>query len=132
MIHSLLDTQLLLFFIAFPVVSTILLYSISTFLYKHRWKAIHLSVQGSAIFYVIAVILLLEKLIQISIIGYALIFIILVLAIILIIQWKTKTEVVLKDGLKVLTRICFLLFGVIYVLLISYEIIQMIYIIYMD
>ncbi len=130
MIHSLINTYLLLFFIGFPIGATLLLYVISTLFYKNRWKAIHLAVQGSAIFYVIAVIILLEKLILTPIIGYTTIFIILLLAIILIIQWKTKTDVVLMNGIKVCARICFLFFGFIYILLISYEVFLNIYINY--
>lgn len=117
-------------FIIIPLIATLTLYQISYFIFKHRWKAIHLSVQWTAIFYIIAVTILLEKLIEQNIIGYILIGLIVTLAVILIIQWKNNTEVILLNGLRVLWRICFLLFAVTYMVLISYELFQLIYINY--
>lgn len=127
MIHPYLHSNLLIIFITFPMIATLIVYYITYALFSHRWKAIHISVQATAIFYIIAVIILLERFLEQTVIGIILILLISLLAIILIVQWKKKTEVVLRNGLKVLARISFLLFALIYLLLLSYEFIQNIY-----
>lgn len=126
MIDQLIHNYLFLL-LMIPPISTVLVYYVSVFFFRHRWKAIHFSVQGTALFYVIAVTLLLEKLFGYNFIGIILIILISVLAVILIIQWKSKTEVILRNGLKIVARISFLVFALLYILLISYEIIQYIY-----
>lgn len=106
--------------ISVPLLITLIIYTISYRLKRHKWRAIHMAVQGSAVFYVIAVTIFLQQIFKISLVGYMLIFIILILTIILIIQWKKKTEVMLFGALKVLWRILFLLFFVIYIGLLVY------------
>lgn len=130
MIQQLIDNHVFIFLLVFPVISTIVVFYMSNFIFKHKWKAIHFTVQWTAIFYMIAVVLLLEKLLNQAVVGIMLIILITVLSIILIFQWKRHTEVNLRNGLKVLTRISFLVFGIIYSILISYEIIQGMYIKY--
>ena len=132
MIYHLMDKDVVFFFIVIPLLSTIVLYFGSKAVYKHQWKAIHFSTQWTAPFYVFAVILLLEKWLKYKITGIVLIILISILALILIVQWKKKTEVILRNGLKVLTRICFLVFGFLYVLLLSYQMFQMLYANYLN
>lgn len=132
MVHPLLHNHVFIFLLIVPVISTIFVFYVSNLICKHKWKAIHFAVEWTAIFYIIAVILLLEKLLEQTVIGIVLIILITVLSIILILQWKNHTEVVLRNGIKVLTRISFLVFGLIYFLLISYEIIQAMYINYFN
>lgn len=112
--------------IIIPILTTIVLYQLSYRISKRRWIAVHLSVQWSTVFYIIAVTILLERLIHQNIIGYIIIGLLLLLSAILIVQRKKKTEVVLRDGLKVLSRISFLIFSSTYIVLISYELIQLI------
>jgi|GEM_PF-1614436 len=132
MIHPFFDNDVQLFFIIIPVAATIIVYFVNRYFLKNHWKAIHFTVQTTAIFYLVAVVLLLEKLFGQPIIGTVLIILIVILSIILIWQRKRKTEVVLLDGLKILLRICFLSFGLLYLLLISYEIFIAVYINYLD
>jgi len=116
-----------LLFVTIPIFTTLLVYYVVKKITKQKWKAIHISVQATAIFYIVAVTILLQRLLQVQLVGIILISLILLLAIILIIQWKQETEVVLTKGLKVLTRFSFLVFGFLYVGLIIYEIIVFIY-----
>lgn len=129
MITQLMD-NLTLIFIVIPIFVTWLLYVSSYWISKIRWKSIHIAVQGSTIFYIIAVSILLENIIEQNLIGYIFIGLLIALSIILIVQWKINTEVILKKGLKVLARLSFLIFSTIYIALISYEIIQMVYLNY--
>src|SRR5690625_4429870 len=114
-------------FVNIPIFTTLIVYFIIYKITRHRWKAIHISVQWTAIFYIIAVTILLQKIFAYDFISIILISLILMLAIILIIQRNLHTEVLLGKGLKVLARFSFLLFGCIYILLIIYEIIDYIY-----
>lgn len=110
--------------ISIPSVVTLLLFTICYRLKFNKWKAIHLSVQGSAIFYVIAVTILLQRIVNVNLVGYMLIVIILLLAIILIYQWRKITEVILIDAFKMLWRILFLLFFILYIGLLIYLLID--------
>lgn len=109
-----------LLFICIPVLMSLLVYLITLRMRRHKWQAIHLAVQGTAIFYIIAVTILIYQLFQINITAYLLICIILILSIILIFQWKKNTEVLLGKAFKVLWRALFLLFFTAYCGLLIY------------
>lgn len=130
MVQQLIHHNLFIFFLIFPIISTLVVFYLSNYIFKHTWKAIHFTVQSTAVFYIIAVVLLLEKFFNQTFVGIILIILITVLSVILIFQWKRHTEVNLRTGLKVLTRISFLVFGIIYTMLISYEIFQAMYVRY--
>lgn len=106
--------------IIIPVFSTILLYQLHKKIKKSSWKALHFSAQVSSLFYIAAVTSLLYVLFEISVIGKLLILFLIILSIMLILQWKKDTEVSLLKALKILLRISFLSFGLLYVLLIVY------------
>lgn len=108
------------FFIAIPLFATVIIYQIRFMFVQHNMKAVHVAAQWSSLFYIIAVIFLWKQLFGSYHIGIVLIIMICFLAGILIIQWKLQTEVILLKGLKVLSRISFLLFGIIYLSLLVY------------
>jgi len=114
-------------FIIIPILCTIVIYQIRFQLVKNNWRAIHTTVQLSALFYIAAVASLLKVLFDSYYIGSILIILIVVLAIILIFQWKKHTEVVLLKGLKILARLSFLVFGLCYVLLLIYWLVDYFY-----
>lgn len=107
--------QLPLILMIIPILLTYVTYKVIYLVYKKKWKAIHLSVQYTAIFYVIAVTIMINVLFQLNVASYMIIFHIALLSILLIIQWKTKTEVMLFDGLKLLFRLSFLIFFLSYI-----------------
>src|SRR5690625_293774 len=88
--------------IILSILMTLLFYFFGLHFTGNRWKSIHKASQWTVIFYVIAVSLLLEKIFQHGFIGYILILLIIILAVILIIQWKKDTEVTLLSGLRLL------------------------------
>lgn len=125
MIREYIDYDIIRILIIIPIFSTVILYYIMKWISRHPWKAIHFSTQWSAFLYVVAVSLLLEKHIGVATFGFFIVGILLLLSIHLIVQWKKDTEVILKKGLKLVTRVCFLLFSLLYIILISYEIIEL-------
>lgn len=110
--------------ISIPTLLTILFYLLHFHFVQKKWKAVHFSVQYSAVFYIIADILLLEILFSTYFIGFALIMLISMLAMILIVQWKQNTEVILKNGLTILWRISFLIFSLGYCVLVIYQLVS--------
>lgn len=106
--------------IIIPVFSTILLYRLHKKIKKSSWKAFHFSSQVSSLFYIAAVTSLLYVLFEMNVIGKILILFLIILSIILILQWKQDTEVSFLKAMKLLLRISFLSFGLLYVLLIVY------------
>lgn len=104
--------------ITFPVFATWFVYFISTKLYKNKWKAIHQTVHWTTFFYIFATVILLNMVYDKYFIGYLLVLLICILALIIIIQWKTNMEIVLIKAFKQLWRVCFLLFSLLYVCLV--------------
>jgi len=107
--------QIPLILMVIPILLTYVSYKGIYVIRKKKWKAIHLSVQFTAIFYVIAVSIMIKVIFQLNVTSYIIIFHIAMLSILLIIQWKTKTEVILIDGLKLLFRLSFLIFFLPYI-----------------
>lgn len=109
--------------IGLPVFMSLCLYYLGVRFSGSKWKALHKSVQWTAIFYMIAVVALIKMMFGYLFIGYSIILLIVILATILIIQWKKDTEVVLLNGLKLMWRISFLIFSITYLGLIIYKVI---------
>ncbi len=107
--------------IVVPVFLTYVIYFIMYKLTKSKWKAIHLSVQSTALFYVVASILLVDSLFQLKTMSYIIIFHLFLLAIILIRQRYSQTEIILYDGIRLLFRLSFLIFSISYMILILYR-----------
>lgn len=102
------------FFITIPFVVTILIYLVATKLYHHKLKAIHTSVNWTTLLYIIAVSLMFQNIIGRSLIGWMIILFISALAIMIIFQWKSGAEVEFRKALKIVWRLSFLLFVLLY------------------
>lgn len=116
--------RLVTFLMIIPIFSTWLFYVIGKKFRKYEWKAFQFAVNWTTIFYLIATNILLYQIFEQQFIGITIIVMLFLLAIILIIQRKKRTEVVLWKGIKLLWRLCFLIFFVAYVLLIIYLVIR--------
>ncbi|MGM8364231.1 DUF3397 family protein [Virgibacillus sp. W0181] len=117
-------SYLALFFIIIPIIATWLAYRVGNKIYKYDWQAFHFAVNTTTVFYLTAVNLLLIRIFDQQFIGITVAVLLFILTIILISQWKKHTEVILWKGIKVLWRITFLLFFVLYVTAIAYTLIQ--------
>jgi len=115
--------NMLYMIVAWPVVLSIIIYFLGVRLTKSKWKSIHKMVQWTAVFYIIADIVLIQHIFNVQVIGYTLIIIILILAIIIIRQWKKENEVSLIKGLRLMWRINFLFFVTLYIGLLIYKLI---------
>jgi hypothetical protein len=106
---------LLSFFITVPIVATVILYIIVLKIRRSSKKAVHQAVNWSTIFYIFSVLILVQYLFNISVTGLILVFMLLVLAILIFYQWKTNIDIEIKKALKILWKICFLLFFICHV-----------------
>lgn len=120
-------TNLRLILIICPFIVSVIVYYLSKLLVKHKRRAFHIMIAFTTIFYIIAVTLLLEGIFNINLIGIVPIVLLLTLSAILIVHWKTRTDVVLRNGLKILWRISFLIFVPLYICLIIYHIVTILF-----
>ncbi|MCM3739143.1 DUF3397 domain-containing protein [Oceanobacillus luteolus] len=102
------------FFITIPILASFIVYIGSMIMERNKIKAIHKMVTWTTLFYIIAVTIMLALIFDKSFLGIVLIFLLSVLSIIIFIQWKTRRDVQLKKATKLLWRISFLLFFVLY------------------
>lgn len=109
---------LIAFFITFPFLATWIVFFISKKIYNHQWRAIHLSVNLTTFLYICSTFVMIKLMFNQYFLGVFLIISISILALIIIIQWKTKTEVLFVRAVKQLWRVCFLMFSILYSILV--------------
>lgn len=106
-----------------PPFISFFVYYLSKLIVKHKRRAFHIMIAWTTIFYIVVASWLLEEIISYNVIGMTPVVLLLLLSIILIIQWRIRTEVVLRNGLKILWRLLFLIFIPIYFCLLIYQLI---------
>lgn len=109
--------------ITFPFIPTIIVYKVSDKIVKHKLRALHIAINWTTILYIFATIRILNMMFDQQFIGIVIGLILVLLAIIIIWQWKIKTEVLLNKALKILWRLCFIIFLFAYLILVVYGII---------
>src|SRR5690625_2958077 len=110
------------FLIVFPPLATCLVYVINKRIHQHTWRAIHQAVQWTNIFYIISTMLLCYSLFERIFLSYIILLHIIILTILVVAQWKRQTNIEMKQCLKLLWRISFLLFMLSYIILSIYGI----------
>lgn len=107
-------SKLLAFFITAPLLTSIVVYFISMTIERNKWKAIHRVVNWTTIFYIISVHIMLHSIFSRSFITITIVVLLFILTIIILIQWKKQRDIQFLVAFKLLTRISFLLFFVLY------------------
>lgn len=98
------------FSITFPILVTVVVYVFSIKQLRSKWKAVHTAVNYTTLFYILSVITVLYNLTNQMFVAHVLIFLIFLLGISVVFQWKTKGEIIFKYAWKVFWRFTFLLF----------------------
>ncbi|RDW17935.1 DUF3397 domain-containing protein [Oceanobacillus chungangensis] len=106
------------FLMTVPMFLTTVIYFLSIKFHQPVWKAVHAAVNWSTIFYIMAVILILDMTFDLHVIGIVLVFFLLLLGLFIYLQWKFNTEVKVTKAFKLVWRICFLLFLILYICLV--------------
>lgn len=107
-------THIISFFITVPMVASFIVYVISMGRLGNPWKAIHMMVDWTTLFYILAVMIMLFVLFERHFFGDILIFLLMALSVIIFNQWKKERDIQLKKAVKLLWRISFLLFFFLY------------------
>ena len=105
---------ILSFFITIPLLASFFVYIIRMIRERNKLKAFHAAVNWTTLLYIIAVTIMLEIIFDRSFIGIVLIFLLASLSLIIFIQWRTGRDVQMKKAVKLLWRISFLLFFILY------------------
>lgn len=116
------------FFITAPIIATLIMYRLATKRFTHQLKAIHFAANWTVILYMIADLVLIAIIFERQLVSSMFITLISLLAIIVIMQWKVKTEVDFVKAFKLLWRICFLVFLLLYIFLVLFGIVTRIFI----
>ncbi|MBM7571724.1 DUF3397 domain-containing protein [Aquibacillus albus] len=104
--------------ITFPILFTILLYIGVLKAFRNKWKSVYITVNYTTILYIFSVGILLYVLFERNFIGYIFIFLLVLLSTIILIQWKTKEEIIFIYAWKIFWRLTFLLFFFLHISLI--------------
>lgn len=110
-----------------PFLATYYTYKVSYMRSRNERIATHQSVYISTFFYVFGVMFIIKQMFGQYYFGFFLIGFIIFLSLVLIMQWKKNTEVLLFAGVKLVIRFSFLLFLAGYIGLILYNIGKAIY-----
>lgn len=116
--------NIIAFLISAPIIATILLYFIVSKIMKHQQKAFHIAVNWTTILYIIASFIIIHIVFDQYFISIFLVALLLLLTAIVVIQWRTKTEINFKKVFKIFWRFCFIIFFVLYVILVCIGIID--------
>lgn len=101
-------------FITLPLCASMLVYIVSMIIERNKWKAIQKLVNWTTLFYIIAVTIMLTLIFGMDFTGIVLITLLAILTCIIFIQWRTNRDVEIRRAVKLLWRISFLLFFVLY------------------
>ncbi|MBT2216946.1 DUF3397 family protein [Virgibacillus dakarensis] len=115
------------FIITAPILTTWVVYQFSVKIYRQKWRAFHTAVNWTTIWYILAVMTLMSVIFNNSFYGWIIVLLLCILSIIIVIQWKTRTEVDFKRAFKGFWRFTFLLFSLLYICLILIGLIQQLF-----
>lgn len=110
--------------ITMPIILTATVYFLSYKITNHKRKAFHLAVNWTTLFYILSTIHLLFIILGHYFIAIILGVILSILILVIVYQWRYKTEILIFQAIKLSWRIYFLLFFILYVLLILIGILQ--------
>ncbi|WP_197046673.1 DUF3397 domain-containing protein [Oceanobacillus salinisoli] len=116
----------LAFFITIPAIASVIVYIISLKIFHSTKRAVHTSVNWTTLLYIIAVNLLIQNLFHMSTTGFILLFMLIVLTLTILYQWRNHMDIEFKKAFRILWRISFLLFMFSYVCLVITGIIMQI------
>lgn len=114
---------IIVFFITFPFMLTFLIYVVNKLFNVHPLKAFHRSMAWSTLFYICAVIQMLAMYFDRLFVGGIAAIFLLMLSFIIIVQRRKEVEIKLKKASRLLWRMCFLLFLLLYMVLVFYGVV---------
>ncbi|WP_053219772.1 DUF3397 family protein [Virgibacillus senegalensis] len=108
------------FCLTLPAVVSWLVYFIARKIRKNRLKALHVSVNYTTLLYILSVGVILHHLYETNYFGYIALFLLVLLSVFIIVQFKQRGEVLFRIAWRKYWRLNFLLFSLLYLLLVIY------------
>ncbi|MFJ6414033.1 hypothetical protein CHI12_10900 [Terribacillus saccharophilus] len=99
-----------------PLATWIYYLIVRRIIHKRRNAFLH-SVQTTAVFYIFSVMIMLQIILQHTVFGYMIGFLAVLFIMVVLMHYKYRGEIVFKHVWRIFLRICFLLFGPLYILL---------------
>ncbi|HHY74516.1 MAG TPA: DUF3397 domain-containing protein [Bacillus bacterium] len=113
--------------VTIPILVIFIVYWIARFLTKNNKKSLHISVDVSTLFFIIAVHYLISVIWGKSFLWIILLLLIFIAAVFVFLQWKINNEIIFKKVWKGFWRFSFLLFFFSYFSLVIYGLYQRLY-----
>jgi hypothetical protein len=101
-----------------PLATWIYFLIVRKFIRKRRNAFLH-TVQTTAVFYIVSVMIMLQIILQQAVIGYMIGFLAVLFMLIVFMHYKYRGEIVFKHIWRMFLRFCFLMFAPLYVLLLA-------------
>ncbi|MBU5595388.1 DUF3397 domain-containing protein [Amphibacillus sp. MSJ-3] len=101
---------LIAFSVTFPIVMTLIMYYIIHFFVTNQKKAIHKSMEYTAILYVVSTIFIVYETFNINMLGPLSIFLLVGFLLFIIIQWKLISDIRIRRVWQLYFRFLFLIF----------------------
>ncbi|WP_067838864.1 DUF3397 family protein [Amphibacillus sediminis] len=102
-------TYLLAVSVTFPIIVTLIIYGVRKMITGNNKRAIHESMQFSAIFYLILFFIMFEQTFHFSIIGPVTLVLLIVFLILIIFQWKLVGDILIRRVCQLYWRALFLI-----------------------
>lgn len=115
------------FSVTFPFVLTFLLYLAFRVVTTNRVKSLQKAVDFSTIFYVLSIYSLQAMYMKIPLFSIIIVSLLLLFSAMIIYQRKNYNEIYIQRSVKILWRICFLIFSVLYVFFCGFGILRLIF-----
>lgn len=103
-------TYIIALLITFPLLMTISLYLLSKRWARSKKQAVHVSMQYSAPFYLLSFLVILNEVFASSYLGLVAIFLLILLLLFIIIQWKVTGDIFFRRVWQLFLRTLFLIF----------------------
>lgn len=101
--------NLIAFSITYPVIVTVIVYFFLKYLFKNKKKAIHKTMEYTAIFHLISAILISYIILKIHLIGPILLFLLVLFVLFIIIQFRIIRDVKMRRIWQLYLRFLFIL-----------------------
>src|SRR5690625_1336142 len=116
-----LEISILILSFTFPI------YFFVNFFTKYEMKAFQKAVDWSTPLYILSVYNLYKMYFSGPLFSYILVFVLIILSFLLIYQRNRDNEVILSRAVKIVWRLCFLLFSSLYVVFVLFGILQLLF-----
>ena len=105
----------LAFMVTLPILITYIVYLLAYKVTKKSRYAFHLAIDSTTLLYIAAVVAIVEWTFSINLLGYTILFLIILWFVMILFHWRQYTDIVFSHVWKRFWKLTFLLFFILYV-----------------